>query len=95
MHLSNCYQLINNITLFYIADLVNSSLMPVKPFPDPPEQLPAFEVEEFVPTDGASSNPYVSYINHLYVYPKNLKYDSQKSFTKVGNKVMVLSAISN
>ena len=26
--------------------------MPVKPFPDPPEQLPAFEVEEFVPSEG-------------------------------------------
>ncbi len=57
--------------------------MPVKPFPDPPEQSPALEVEEFLPPEGQSSNPFVSYVNHLYVYPKNLKYDSQKSFTKV------------
>ena len=63
--------------------MVSSSLMAVKPFPDPPEQGPSFEVEEFVPSVGDCSNPYVSYVNHLFVYPKNLKYDSQKSFTKV------------
>lgn len=27
--------------------------------------------------------PFVSYFNHLYLYPKSLKYDCQKSFTKV------------
>ena len=36
-----------------------------------------------MPSEGDCSNPYVSYVNHLFVYPKNLKYDSQKSFTKV------------
>ncbi len=133
----------DDFTVVLLTDVVTSTLMPVKPFPDPPEQSPAFEVsvkalqqsaslsqnfaepgcgngsrmircwlkhlillvcqnalkcsatvvfilsyfglqvEEFVPSEGACSNPYVSYVNHLYVYPKTLKYDSQKSFTKV------------
>ena len=57
--------------------------MPVKPFNDPPDQQVALEVEEFAPEEGQSSFPFVSYTSHLYVYPKCLKYDNQKSFAKV------------
>uniref|UniRef100_A0A672ME50 Dedicator of cytokinesis 9 n=1 Tax=Sinocyclocheilus grahami TaxID=75366 RepID=A0A672ME50_SINGR len=42
-----------------------------------------FEVEEFVPSIAKCSQPFTIYNNHLYVYPRHLKYDSQKSFTKV------------
>lgn len=42
-----------------------------------------FEVEEFVPFIAKCSQPFTIYNNHLYVYPKHLKYDSQKSFAKV------------
>lgn len=42
-----------------------------------------FEVEEFVPGIAKCSQPFTIYNNHLYVYPKHLKYDSQKSFAKV------------
>lgn len=42
-----------------------------------------FEVEEFVPCIAKCSQPFTIYNNHLYVYPKHLKYDSQKSFAKV------------
>lgn len=42
-----------------------------------------FEVEEFVPCIPRHTQPYTVYSNHLYVYPKYLKYDSQKSFAKV------------
>ena len=58
--------------------------MPVKPFNEPPEQQVAREVEEFVPPEvGEIAQPFVSYVNHLHVYPKYLKYDNQKSFAKV------------
>lgn len=41
------------------------------------------EVEEFVPCIAKCSQPCTIYKNHLYVYPKHLKYDGQKSFAKV------------
>ena len=40
-------------------------------------------MEEFVPEDGQYAYPYATYINHLYIHPKSLKYDSQKAFPKV------------
>jgi len=42
------------------------------------------EVEEFVPEEnGQFAFPFTTYINHVYIHPRNLKYDSQKAFTKV------------
>lgn len=46
-----------------------------------------FEVEEFVPCIAKCSQPFTIYNNHLYIYPKHLKYDSQKSFAKVSQNV--------
>lgn len=54
-----------------------------------------FEVEEFVPCIPKHTQPYTIYNNHLYVYPKYLKYDSQKSFAKVSVKIEVSFLISN
>ena len=69
--------------LFAPADLLTTSYVPVKPFPDPPELSPTLEVDEFVPPSGELSHPHSVYKNHLYVYPRSLKYDSQKIFAKV------------
>nr|XP_021334456.1 dedicator of cytokinesis protein 9 [Danio rerio] len=44
-----------------------------------------FEVEEFVPSIAKCSQPFTVYNNHLYVYPRQLKYDGQKTFTKARN----------
>lgn len=55
----------------------------VRPQDDPASHLPTREVEEFVPENGSSSYPYTTYINHLYFHPKNLKFDTQKTFAKV------------
>ena len=70
---------------FYSPDVVSAALVPVKPFPEPPENSPTLEIEEFVPQEGQFASPFAVYKNHLYVYPKNLKYDSQKVFAKVGS----------
>lgn len=64
------------------ADCVTSSYIPVKQF-DVSERDVLFEVEEFVPCIAKCSQPFTIYNNHLYVYPRHLKYDSQKSFAKV------------
>lgn len=41
------------------------------------------EVEEFVQESTKYSRPYRVYKNQIYIYPKHLKYDSQKHFNKV------------
>lgn len=57
--------------------------MPVKPFEDLSKHQPTVEVEEFVQDSTKFTQPHRVYRNHIYVYPKHLKYDSQKSFAKV------------
>ena len=82
-----CYPFLSG-ALFFVADTVTPSYVPVKPFPVPPSNPPALEIEEFVPEKGQLSNPHSSYINNLYIYPLSLKFDSQKSFTKVSQVYM-------
>lgn len=57
--------------------------MPVKPFEELSKHQPTVEVEEFVQDTTKFTQPHRVYKNHIYVYPKHLKYDSQKSFAKV------------
>ncbi|XP_075280240.1 dedicator of cytokinesis protein 9 isoform X4 [Opisthocomus hoazin] len=64
---------------------VNSSYIPMKQFENSTKALITFEVEEFVPCIPKHTQPFTIYNNHLYVYPKHLKYDSQKSFAKARN----------
>ena len=59
--------------------------MPVKPFPLPPQDPPAIEVDEFVTDRGNLCDTFDSYVNNLYVYPMTLKYEHQKSFPKARN----------
>ena len=65
------------------SDTLTSALLPVKPFVDPPMEGPTFEVEEFVPEKASLCTTFDYFLNHLYVYPLSLKYDSQKAFAKV------------
>ncbi|XP_059691926.1 dedicator of cytokinesis protein 9 isoform X6 [Gavia stellata] len=64
---------------------VNSSYIPMKQFENSTKTLVTFEIEEFVPCIPKHTQPFTIYNNHLYVYPKYLKYDSQKSFAKARN----------
>uniref|UniRef100_A0A7N8WJA9 Dedicator of cytokinesis 10 n=1 Tax=Mastacembelus armatus TaxID=205130 RepID=A0A7N8WJA9_9TELE len=64
---------------------VTSSYVPVKPFEDLSKHQPTVEVEEFVQDTTKFTQPHRVYKNHIYVYPKHLKYDSQKSFAKARN----------
>uniref|UniRef100_A0A8C0Y336 Dedicator of cytokinesis 9 n=1 Tax=Castor canadensis TaxID=51338 RepID=A0A8C0Y336_CASCN len=73
------------IALNIFSDYVNSSYIPMKQFETCPKTPVTFEIEEFVPCIPKHTQPYTVYNNHLYVYPKYLKYDSQKSFAKARN----------
>lgn len=66
-----------------LLDCVTSSYVPVKPFEELSKHQPTVEVEEFVQDTTKFTQPHRVYKNHIYVYPKHLKYDSQKSFAKV------------
>ncbi|XP_022057668.2 dedicator of cytokinesis protein 9 isoform X5 [Acanthochromis polyacanthus] len=67
------------------TNCVTSSYIPVKNFERNGPGSALLEVEEFVPCIAKCSQPFTIYKNHLYVYPKHLKYDGQKSFAKARN----------
>ncbi|XP_055085020.1 dedicator of cytokinesis protein 11 isoform X2 [Periophthalmus magnuspinnatus] len=66
------------------SNTVTSSYIPVKPFEDSCERV-SVEVEEFLPEEAKYNCPFTTYKNQLYVYPLQLKYDNQKTFTKARN----------
>lgn len=73
-----------------IANSLTPSLVPVRPFPYPPNVEPTFEVEEFPSEVASDGYPFMSYTNNFYVFPKSLKYDTQKHFTKARNIACVI-----
>ncbi|XP_036277566.1 dedicator of cytokinesis protein 10 isoform X14 [Pipistrellus kuhlii] len=75
---------VDNIPLEH-PNCVTSSFIPVKPFNMMAQPEPTVEVEEFVYDSTKYCRPYRVYKNQLYVYPKHLKYDSQKCFNKARN----------
>uniref|UniRef100_A0A671XSY5 Dedicator of cytokinesis 11 n=1 Tax=Sparus aurata TaxID=8175 RepID=A0A671XSY5_SPAAU len=66
------------------SNTVTSSYIPVKPFEDGCERV-SVEVEEFLPEEAKYNYPFTTYKNQLYIYPYQLKYDNQKTFTKARN----------
>ncbi|XP_072300728.1 dedicator of cytokinesis protein 9-like isoform X2 [Eucyclogobius newberryi] len=68
-----------------LTNCVTSSYIPVKQFDVSEKAAIFFEVEEFAPCLAKCSQPFTTYSNHLYIYPKYLKYDGQKSFAKARN----------
>ncbi|XP_065807906.1 dedicator of cytokinesis protein 9 isoform X1 [Labrus bergylta] len=68
-----------------VTNCVTSSYIPVRNFEGNGPGSAHLEVEEFVPCIAKCSQPFTIYKNHLYVYPKHLKYDGQKSFAKARN----------
>ncbi|XP_061641112.1 dedicator of cytokinesis protein 9-like isoform X1 [Phyllopteryx taeniolatus] len=68
-----------------VTNCLTSSYIPLRNFEVNGSSSTALEVEEFVPSIAKCSKPFTIYKNHLYVYPKHLKYDGQKSFGKARN----------
>ncbi|XP_053565996.1 LOW QUALITY PROTEIN: dedicator of cytokinesis protein 10 [Bombina bombina] len=73
---------------------LTSSLIPLKPFGELEKHSITLEVEEFVQASTKYVLPYRTYKNQIYIYPKHLKYDSQKSFNKARN-IMVCIEFKN
>lgn len=64
------------------SDSLTCGWAPVKSFPMPPTAPCSLEVSTI---NTALEHPFTSYINHLYIYPMMLNFDSQKSFARARN----------
>ena len=73
-----------------VADSLTTSLSPLKPFPLPPTHEPTIEVMEFEGISEKDVHPYTTFLNHLYVYPQSLSFDTQRSFTRARNIACVV-----
>ncbi|XP_019861021.1 PREDICTED: dedicator of cytokinesis protein 9-like [Amphimedon queenslandica] len=78
------------------------SYLPVKstvPRQLTPDTQSSLEVREFLSLDSCDSfshcSPHISHINHFYVYPVSLKYDTQKSFPKARNIAVTIEVRDN
>lgn len=79
----------------YTPDCITSSYIPARNFEGSGPSSALLEVEEFVPCIAKCSQPFTIYNNHLYVYPKHLKYDGQKCFAKVQINSLEYSSTSS
>ncbi|KAL3282070.1 hypothetical protein HHI36_005269 [Cryptolaemus montrouzieri] len=64
---------------------LTTSLSPLKPFPIPPLCESVIEITEFGGSSEKEVHPYSFFVNHLFVYPLTLNFDTQKSFTRARN----------
>ena len=67
-----------------LVDVLTSSLQPVKPYHAAGAD-PYFEIDTFEDIPQHLAAPFENYLNHLYIRPISLKYDTQKSFPKARN----------
>lgn len=65
-------------------------MAPLKPFPIPPTSEPTVEIIEFEGTSEKEVHPYTTFVNHMYVYPLCLNFDTQKTFTRARNIACVI-----
>ena len=74
-----------NLIVVLFLDCLTTSLNAIKPFPSPPIDEPTLEVAEFPGSSERDLSPYVTFLNHLYIYPLSLSFESQKIFSRARN----------
>lgn len=79
-----------NPTRSIVSDSLTTTLSQLKPFPNPPTSDPSFELTEFVGTTERDVHPFTTFINHLFVYPLALNFDSQKLFSRARNIAVIV-----
>jgi hypothetical protein len=50
---------------------------------------------EFEGTTEKDVHPYTTFLNHLYVYPQSLAFDTQKTFTRARNIACVVELMDS
>lgn len=81
--------------IFFVLDSLTTSLSPLKPFPLPPTNEPTIEVMEFEGTTEKDVHPYTTFLNHLYVYPQSLAFETQKTFTRARNIACIVELMDS
>lgn len=64
---------------------LTSCHLPVVPFKYQDNDPATIEIQEFLTNDPRLATPFTHFVNLLYVFPKCLRYDGQKFFTKARN----------
>lgn len=64
------------------SDSLSCGWAPVKPFPMPPTAPCTLELASI---NTSLEHPHSAYVNHLYVYPMSLNFDSQKIYARARN----------
>lgn len=75
---------------FRFVDSLTTTLMPLKPFPMPPTSEPSYEIAEFSVNLDRDMYPYTTFVNHLFIYPQSLQFDSQKLFSRARNVAVTI-----
>lgn len=64
-------------------------MAPLRPFPIPPKEPVTIEVTEFFGSNEKDAYPFSAFVNHLYIYPLMLNFDSQKLFPRRARNIVV------
>lgn len=74
--------LVFKLYVIFFLDVLTTCWTAVKPFPTPPSRdHPIIEIAELYP----EAHPQTTYINHIYVYPLSLAFDTQKHIPRARN----------
>lgn len=71
-------------------DCLTTTLAPLKPFPLPPIEEPTVEITEFSGNSERDIYPFTTFVNHLFVYPISLAFESQKIFSRARNIAVLI-----
>ncbi|XP_037081413.1 LOW QUALITY PROTEIN: dedicator of cytokinesis protein 9-like [Pollicipes pollicipes] len=63
-----------------LENCLSPSLVPLRPFAVPPSSPPTLWLQTLPAPAPELASPHTGYTNLLYVYPRRLKYDAQKTF---------------
>ncbi|XP_049302733.1 dedicator of cytokinesis protein 9 isoform X2 [Bactrocera dorsalis] len=72
-----------------VSGSFTKSLVPLANFTFPPKP-PTLELTEFQSNCKRDTYPYITFCNHLFVYPQYLQFDSQKLFSRARNITVVV-----
>ena len=73
-----------------LLDCLTTTLAPIKPFPQPPTEEPTIETTEFPGTSERDLYPFTTFVNHLFLYPQSLSFESQKLFSRARNIAVLI-----
>lgn len=93
MRLALKYFLITQFVLY--TDSLTTTLTSIKPFPLPPVEPPTLEIAEFSGNCERDIHPYTVFINHLFIYPISLNFESQKVFSRARNLAVTIELRSS